>query len=232
MKKILLVLFLLIPYAICFSQSKNKGGIGVSIPVIWNNSEATYYQASGPRTPSGSAISFGTTLEYNKKISKKIFVEIGIGFYRQLFGIKRPFYYVTPDSTKPIIYTTHYFYDNLHFLIGCGYYKKVWNNSEIQTKMIFNIYNSFRQRYAQTYFPGINEVYKKSLNIGGDIMYCLGLEKHFGKKISLGGTLNVPIYTFWKSDPLFYNLGYSATETRIAKNRFSMGLSLTVYYSL
>lgn len=97
MAKFFLIILLLGSSLNSICQTKNsKGSIGVSIPVIWNNSEATYYQLGSPKYPSGNAISYGFNVSYYQPFYKGIYGKFGAGYFNQYFEIIRPFRYSSP----------------------------------------------------------------------------------------------------------------------------------------
>jgi len=72
--KYLLLVFLLSLSLKDYAQAENNKirTIGISIPIIWNNSEATFYRLGSPIDPSGKAISYGININYSGTIFKNI----------------------------------------------------------------------------------------------------------------------------------------------------------------
>lgn len=236
MKKIsvLLLLISFVGYIDLFAQ-KNKSNslnnqLGISIPVIWNNSEATFYQLGSPKYSSGNAISHGINLNYSRDVYKNFFGIIGMGYFKQLFNIKRPFDYKTSDGTKPLVYTKYYFYNNIYWLVGVGYQREFSKNFYIKGTISYNSYSSYSQRYAQEYSPGINEIYKKSLSIGSSINLNMVVEKNITNRISVGPGVVLPIYTKWNNDEIFIKNYYSSEEQQIARNKLSVGIVVSCNY--
>ncbi len=222
--------FLINQNAISQKSFSNRSRIGISIPVIWNSSEATYYALGSPKHPKGKAISYGLNINYCFPLYKDFYGKLGVGYYKQKFGISRPFNYTPPDGTKPVVYTTHYDYDNFQFLIGIGYRKEFVKDWFFNGEILYNIFNSYRQKYFQNYFPNNTEINKKSLSIGNAINFEGGIEKNVSNKISLGANLIIPVYTHWNSDKIFTNSYYSTDELVIARNKYSIGVSVSFYY--
>lgn len=229
MVKVFLLTLSLILNVSAISQSK-KESIGVSIPVIWNNSEAIYYSLGSPDHLSGNAISYGFNINYTRVIYKSLFMVGGIGYFKQKFGIKRPFNYVTPDSTKPIVYTEYYWYRNIYWLLGIGYQKMLSKNLSFMGTISYNNYHSYEQRYAQKYFPGVNEIYKKRISIGEMVNLDLGINQYISNKVSVGGNIILPVFTHWNKDEIFFNNYYSNDEQQIAHNKFSLGIAISCSY--
>ena len=217
-----------------YSQTEKYkiNAIAISLPIIWNNSEATYYILGSPKHPNGNAISYGLNVNYSRTIYKKLFALAGIGYFKQKFGIKRPFEYTAPDGTKPAVYTEYYAYYNIYLLLGVGYQKILTKNLSINGKVLCNVYNSFKQKYSQKYFPNSNEINKKSLSIGSMISFDLGMERFINNKISIGTGIVLPLYTKWNKDAIFFRNGYSSNEQQIARNKFSIGIAFSCYYHL
>lgn len=231
MAKSFLSTILLISYLSAVSQSaKMKSSIGISIPVIWNNSEATFYQLGSPKYPRGNAISYGANINYSRYIHKTFFGILGLGYFKQLFNIKRPFDYKTSDGTKPLVYTKYYSYNNIYWLVGAGYQREFSKNFYIQGTISYSNYNSFSQRYAQEYSPGVNEIYKKSLSMGSMIDLNMGVEKNITNRVSVGTGVVLPIYTKWNNDGIFIKNYYSSEEQQIARNKLSVGIVVSCNY--
>ena len=216
-----------------YSQAKKEkiNSIVISAPVIWNNSGVNIYQVGGARNVIGNAISYGININYSRIIYKKIFAIVGIGYFKQNFGIERPFAYVTPDGSKPLIYTKSYSYNCLHLLGGIGYRESITKDLSFSGKFIFNKLNSGKQRYRQDYFPNINEVYKKSLSIGSMVTANVGIEKKVNGKFTIAADIILPVYTKWNSDEIFISNGYASDEKIIAKNRVSIGTAISCVYN-
>lgn len=232
MKKQFIFIILLVTCAKSYSQKKASevNRIGISIPIVWNNSQGVFYALGGRKETTGKGISYGINFNYSKSIYKNLFGIVGTGYFKQDFGIKRPFDYTAPDGTKPLVYTENYSYSTLHLLLGLGYQKLLTKKLLFNGKALFNIYNSKKQEYAQNYLPNSNEITKKSLSIGNMITFDLEIEKKITNKISLGAGVVFPVYTKWNKDLIFFSNGYSNDEQQIAKNKFSIGTAISCYY--
>ncbi|HET7119487.1 MAG TPA: hypothetical protein VFI29_23525 [Hanamia sp.] len=215
-----------------YSQHRkaNINNLGVSFPIIWNHSEGTYYSLGSPRHPDGTGVSYGLNINYSRTIYKDWFAIFGVGYFKQVFGIKRPFNYVTPDGTKPVVYTESYSYYNINLFLGIGYNKMLNKKLFINGKVFYNSYHSFKQRYSQKYFPGVNEIYKKNLYTGSTVNTVLGIGQFISTKISIGIGIDLPFYTKWNQDEIFYHNYYSNDEQQIAKNKFSIGSDILLKY--
>ncbi len=229
MPRIFLLVLLLASWVSVISQTeKTKGSIGVSIPVIWNNSEATFYRLGNPMYPSGKAFSYGINTNYSRTLYKSIYGIVGIGYFKQQFKILRPFDFT--QLTRLLYSTESYNYSSVQSFIGIGYIKKINKNDLIKVDVSYNYFYSFRQKYVVYKANNVWQINKKSLPLGGILNFDFGIERNISKKISLGGNFIIPIYTHWSKDEIFFKNGYSNNEQQIARNKFSAGVAVSCYY--
>ncbi|MCK9403066.1 MAG: hypothetical protein M0Q26_06680 [Chitinophagaceae bacterium] len=234
MKKQLLIMFLISLTILSYSQGKNekKSAIGISIPLIWNNSEATYYQLGSSRYPSGKAISYGININHFRTIYKNIFGIIGIGYFKQVFAIPRPFEF--DDPTNLPFYTKSYKYDNIQLLAGFGYSKNLKNNFSIKGSLTYNQFYSYKQKYTPEYLSNSSfqssQVNHKSMSIGRMINFNIGMEKNITKKISIGLDGLLPISNHWNNDDIFVKYYYPENSQQIGRNKFSIGTNISCIY--
>ena len=216
-----------------YSQTeKNKiNNIGISIPIIWNNSEATYYRLGSPKYPNGNAVSYGLNINYSYPLYKGFYGKIGVGYFKQCFKIIRPFNYY--DNPGQLLYSTEsYNYNNTQLFAGLGYAKKINKNISLNGCINFNYLFSFNQKYIANRSYKVWQVNKKSLPLAEMVNFDFGIEKSISKKISMGANFIVPIYTHWNKDEIFINRYYSSDEQQIARNKFSAGIVVSCYYHL
>lgn len=224
-----MILFALISCFNAISQPiKTKGSIGISIPVIWNNSEATFYRLGSPMFPHGNAISYGVNTNYSRTIYKSIYGIVGFGYFKQTFGIIRPFNYDSPIQFGWA--TNSYSYDNVQLYGGVGYKRAVTRTISINVAAIYSQYYSFRQKYING-SPVSNQVNYKSITIGEVVSLDIGAEIKISKRISVAVDLIIPVYTHWNKDEIFTNSYYSNDEQQIARNKFSAGAAFSCYYN-
>lgn len=201
--------------------------VGISLPIIWNNSEATYYQLGNPKYPKGKGISFGINLNHSRTIYKNLYGVIGIGYFKQTFGIIRPFRY---DSQLAFGFSTDsYKYDNIQFYGGLGYKLKATKVLLINGNIIYNQFYSFRQKYIN-HSPVEAQINHKFISIGRLLNITIGIERNISKKFSIGVDALIPISTHWNNDEIFYNLGYATDEQQIGRTKSSIGVSVTCNY--
>jgi hypothetical protein len=225
---ILVALFMLSSYAMTQENAKNQ--IGVSLPVILNRSEATYYFLGNPRYPSGSGVSYGLHTTYTRQIVNKIYGEAGLGVLKQNFGIRRPFYYRDPAGTEMGRSTETYSYVCLQLTAGAYYKTTVGESSYITAGLNYHYLHSFRQKYAVNKKYNIKQVHNKSFGIGNSISVSPGLEKKLNSKIFIAGKLILPVKTAWKDDKTFNWYEYSDDTQQIARTSFSAGFVISCYH--
>lgn len=235
MAKLFLFICLLILTIKGYSQSEKYKlkTIGISIPIIWNNSEATYYQLGSSRYPSGKAISYGININYSRTIYKNLFGIIGIGYFKQVFGIPRPFEF--DDPTNLPFYTKSYKYENVQLLIGLGYKRYLKNNFSFKGSLTYNQFYSYKQKYTPEYLSNSSfqssQINHKSMSIGRMINLNIGLERNITKKISIGLDALLPISTHWNDDKIFTRYYYSENSQQIGRNIFSIGTIISCNYN-
>jgi hypothetical protein len=125
MKKQTLLVIISILYLQSYSQNEIKklNSIGVSMPVIWNNSEAVYYILGNLKMPAGKCVSNGINVNYSRNIHNNFFLVTAVGFFRQRFNIARPFTFTSQNQFG--FFTKKYSYDNIQLTGGVGYKKKL-----------------------------------------------------------------------------------------------------------
>jgi len=227
--KIFLFMLSLIVSISAISQTKNtKESIGISIPVIWNNSEATFYRLGSPMYPHGNAISYGINTNYSRALYKSIYGIIGFGYFKQTFGIIRPFKYDSPIQLGWA--TNSYSYDNAQLYGGIGYKRSLSKLILINGDITYSQYYSFRQKYIN-HSPEPSQVNHKSISLGRMISLSLGGEKKISKRISIGASSIFPVFIHWSKDEIFPNNYYSSDEQQIARNKFSAGIVVSCNYN-
>lgn len=204
--------------------------LGISIPLIWSRSNATFFSLGSPKYPSATDMNYGIDVNYSKVIYHGLFGIIGLGYFNHSFSIKRPFHYVTPDNTKPLVSTKYYEYQSIYWSAGLGYKNNLTKYLAAKGIISYNNFSSYRQRYAQEYYPGVNEVYNKNLPLGYMITLDVGIDQRITNRISIGTSVVVPLQTHWNDDKMFVNNFYSPHEQQIAKNQFSIGASFSCNY--
>lgn len=212
-----------------FSQTQNnKGRIGITIPVVYNYSAGVYYQTGNRKMPRGSAFSYGVNLNYIQPVYKSIFVKAGIGYLKQSFGIERPVHY--RDTLKLNYFTQSYNYGTFNWLLGVGINKPLNNKTELTGSINYSGYHTFSQKYIIHRQLHTWQINKRSFYLGEMFSLEAGINRHVSKRIIAGCQVIFPVFCDWKDDPMFINTYYSSDQIKIAKNKFSAGLSISAYY--
>ena len=208
--------------------NKDKlNAIGISIPIIWNNSEATYYQSGSPTYTSGKAISYGINMNHSRTIYKKLYVIIGVGYFKQTFGIIRPFDY---DSPNKFGYATDsYSYYNTHLYGGLGYKLTAGKTVAIIGNITYNQLFSFKQEYINR-SPVPSQINHESISIGRMINMSMGIEKNISRRFSIGLDGTIPLLTHWNNDEMFFKNNYYDHAQQIGRNKFSIGTIISCNY--
>jgi len=235
MKKVfILIKIFLATIILCLSKHSHsqikdtKSAIGISIPVIWNNSEATYYQLGSPKYPGGKATSYGLNIDYSHSLYNGIYGKLGVGYFKQSFGIIRPFYYDSPIQFGWA--TDSYDYDNIQLYGGIGYKRSLSKLILINGDITYRQYYSFRQKYIN-HSPKPSQVNQKFISLGRMISFSLGGEMKISKRISIGVSSIFPVFIHWDKDEIFANNHYSSDEQQIARNKFSAGIVVSCNYN-
>lgn len=229
MKETLLMALFFISFLKVDAQTDNmKSSIGVSIPLIWNNSEASYYLLGTPKYPSGKAISYGININYNQLFFKGIYGKIGAGHFKQKFAITRPFNYL--NAIQFGWATESYSYDNVHVYGGIFCKMTISDKTNINGGVTYNQYYSFRQKYKNA-SPVPHQVNHKSISLGSSANLEIGAERKISKKVSVAANIVFPVYTHWNNDEIFIYYGYSDDTQQIARNKFSTGIIISCNYN-
>jgi hypothetical protein len=231
MKNVITLTFFLIYVAAQAQSSKSDlQEISINLPIIYNHSEASFYVLGVPRYPHGQATSYGLGIDYSRGIFNNFYGIVGTGYFKQIFGIRRPFYFSSP--TEPVFSTQSYKYDNLQLHAGIGYRKQIRNNVFLRGKATYNWFNSFRQKYSLN--KRSYQVNRESIYIGSLLIAGTGFEQIISENISVGTDALLPLIVDWKDDPMFnkYNYEYASDAQQIARNKFSVGVNLSLKYHL
>ncbi len=230
MKKIFLTILLSCITIAVFCQTKSQKikTIGVSIPVIWNNSEATFYQLGSKKTPTGKAVSYGININHSRTVYKNLYGSVGVGYFRQIFSIRRPFNFDSPYNLA--YYTESYNYSTIYLNASLGYLIKINSKNSLNTGIQYNQFFSLWQKYI------VNKEYKtwqknhQLFSLGNIIIASLGMEKNITPNISIGLNCLVPFSTRWNNDEIFINSSWGTDSQQIGRTKSSIGASITCNY--
>ncbi len=202
--------------------------LGISLPIIWNNSAATFYRLVTRQAPNGKAVSYGLNINYSKTIQRNYYGTIGVGYFKQIFNITRPFNYINPTDLG--FSTKSYNYKNIHLFAGIGNIVNISKEFYLNFGLLFNLFYSYQQEYLiPSNLP--TQIITSSMELGKMINGSIGVEKFITKKISTGFNILIPIYVNWYDDEVFVKYDYSNDTQQIARNKLSLGSSLSLKYN-
>ena len=237
-------LFLLVVFSttnrFAVAQTNKFQELSISQLFIWNNT-TIYDTYSGARASdkTGKAWSNGTNVNYSFGLYKKVYANIGIGYFNQSFGINRGFDFYEPNVVTGLFYTTKkYSYKSFNYFVGIGYRVKIKNkkgkvlpvNSEVRFSAIGNFYNTFQQEfdnggYHDPYY-GNPQRRNSNYQYGTSIHLKAGIVRPIYKKLKIGIDLIVPAYNRLRKDEIFRE---STTEYHGVD--FSIGTSINLIYN-
>jgi len=213
-------------------EKKQKNYVGIEMPIIWNHSEAKYYQLGSPVHKTGKSLSYGINVNYSTILYKQIFGKIGVGYFKQNFNIERPFDFDDPTSLS--FYTKSYSYENIYLLLGIGYKQILTNKINLNGLFEFIQLISYKQKYtpAKTSNSSFQNSQKnsKTITLGKIFNAAIGLERIINQQFSVEFEVLLPLKTEWNNDPIFYKYDYSNDAQKIAKNKFSIGSSISCLF--
>jgi hypothetical protein len=231
MKKSILLILLFSTTLGINAQTKSVNTIGISVPIIWNNSEGVYYGLGTRREPEGKSKSIGLNINYNRTIYKNIFGIIGIGYFKQNFKIARPFNFDDP-ATNLLYSTQSYSYSSLQFDIGLGGIINLNSKFNMMPKIKYSHLNTFKQKYIVYKDLGTEQTNKVNFSLGNILQSSLEFNYNISNKFSLGVGFVIPVSVKWKKDNIFFKYDYSDDSQIIAYNKSSIGSLITINYNL
>lgn len=216
--------------------SYGQRSLSVTVPTIWSNVKVkdNWTPATAPNSEEykeGSAFGYGIGLNYTFQPSfiikdKHFTTNIGAGYFKQRFEIKRPFDYNSP--VEPIFYTDHYSYHCWQGSLGITYNYELKRKYVLSGNLTYSMQYSFQQNYTPTYSVGTNfftQVNHNQIDFGRLLILNVGLNKYFGKKMSFGFYLLAPVYTRWRNDKIFRD-----DPSTFFHPNFSIGTSISAAY--
>ncbi|MCZ8021536.1 MAG: hypothetical protein O9302_07155 [Cyclobacteriaceae bacterium] len=239
--KIMLLSFLLFTFLDSNSQElfryQNRS-LSISLPLIfskvkikdnWTPSTAPNYK----EYLGGTAFGHGFDLEYTFHpgflIKDRHFsVNVGVGYFKQRFNIKRPFNY--DSQFEPIYYTDNYLYHSWHWMGGLTYTYSFINYTLI-ANVSYRQLRSFQQEYtpanARSSYGFITQVNRNQFDFGKILSFDVGIRRRLGERFLIGLNIIAPVYTRWRNDSIFND-----DTATFSKPEFSLGTSLNVSYNL
>ncbi|MEQ1798608.1 MAG: hypothetical protein ABL872_11700 [Lacibacter sp.] len=226
-----------------FCQNIKVSEFALSQTLIYNKT-TVYDSYSGARAAdkSGTAISNGINLTYSKTIYKNLYGKIGIGYFKQKFGIHRGFDFEQTVATTNLFYSTKYYsYHSFNYFGGVGYNKILSKNkskilpqnSALRLLAVYNFFNTYKQEFKHDFdndnlFGNINpQIRKESYSLGNSIILQAGILRPIFKNFGIGLDLLVPVYNKWRKDKIFRE-----NTDEFHGSDFSVGTSINLIYNI
>jgi len=230
---------LTITFCLLFSfTSYGQSSLSLSAPVIWSKVKVKD-NWTPPTAPNykeyieGSASGYGINLNYSFHpgfiIKDKHFsVNVGGGYFKQRFDIRRPFNYDT--QLQPIYYTDNYSYHSWQWTGGLTYSYPL-NKYALTANVSYSELRSFRQEYTPdsglpSSYGFFTQVNRNQIDFGKILSLGIGVSRYFGKRFLIGVNMIAPVYTRWRNDPIFGD-----DPDTFSNPKFSLGASLHVSYN-
>ena len=208
----------------------NPHSIRLSVPTIWNVSEASYYTLGQRRVRVGEAVSPGLNIAYSRSLLGKFHTVLGIGLLKQTFRIRRPANIEAP--IQPMFHTKKYFYHNIHVFAGANYRARINAQAFLIIETTYNWLRSYKQKYKTDRSDYPQQTNREKLRLGTFVNTSLGVERIIPDRVHCGVAIVVPVDIKWNDDDMFVRYSYSDDTQRIAKNILSLGLNFSVRYDL
>ncbi len=215
-----------------------QSGFTLSLPVIyskiavannWSPPTAVNRQNQFDGTSLGNGVNVNYAFHPTFIIKNKcVFLNIGAGYFKQRFALRRPFDYVSP--LKPIFYTDNYSYHCWQWSAGLTYNYSFRENYFLSGNLSYSWLSSFRQEYTPTSNAGygdITQINHNQIDFGNMLMLVIGLNRSLGNRFSLGLNVLVPLYIRWRNDKIFGD-----DPSAFYRPNFSLGSSISITYRL
>lgn len=181
----------------------------------------------------GNGLGWGTHVTYSFHPNfliknKNIRMNLGFGYFKQLFNIERPFDYDSP--MQPIFYTDNYSYHCFQSIVGFAYTRSIGSKFSINGNLSYRWLRSFRQDYTPTASYGhgdLTQVNRNQIDFGDLLILEIGVNRNLGNRYSVALNLLTPLYARWRNDKIFKD-----DTSTYSHPRFSLGSSISVIYNL
>lgn len=233
MKSLLIICSTIFIYSISFSQKTKVNEIALSTTFVWNKTTIlNSYSGARAKDITGNALSSGININYSRSIFKDFYTKIGIGYFKQKFGVQRPFDLKQTVVTASILYSTKYYlYKNLHYFFGLGYEKALRHDYNLHFCLTYNRFDTYNQEYkhnfSDDYLGNINpQIEKQNYHFGQSLISQFGVSKKMYKNYKIGLDLLVPLKNKWRKDEIFRE-----DSNEFYGSGFSIGGSINLIYS-
>jgi hypothetical protein len=214
------------------SSLLGQSHLSVAVPFIISDVEVT--NVYGPiRQIKGAGYGYGVNIAYSftPKIlipDNKFQISVGLGYFRQLFDLERPFHFDSPAEI--LFYTDRYRYDNLLGTLGLRYSYELNDKYRLTGTLSYGRMHSFRQKYIPTYSTGSDDnkqIENKKFAFGEMVTVTAGAFKQFNYRYAITFELAVPFFTRWRKDAIF-----EEDPSEHFSPKMSLGTSVSVRYTL
>lgn len=218
---------------------QGQNGFTLSVPVIYNTVEIKDNWT--PPTAinykeylSGTSLGYGVNLNYSFRPTfiikdKRFLLNVGVGYLKQRFDIKRPFDYNT--QVQPIYYTDYYVYNSLNLFVGLTYNLPLGGKYFLTGNLSYSHQSSFRQEYTPTYGPSsygfFTQINHQQIDFGKMLNLSIGINRNWGDRFSIGLNILIPVFVQWRNDKIFKD-----DPSTFYSPKFSLGTSISVMYNL
>lgn len=216
----------------CLSQKRDPGkAIVLFVPVIWNNTEIfNVYSGARATYLSGKAVSYGINTAYIGPVAHRLALLIGAGYFRQNFGIVRPFSFNGDTVTKLLYHTRRYSYSNLDIQLGVRYNRNLRHRFYLPFSLVYHSLFSFRQKYIPKYYSGQQfkntQIGSRFLFFGQMLNGQAGAGFTISKRLAAEADFIWPFLTRWRKDRIF-----KENEDGYQRSRRMAGVSLSLLYN-
>lgn len=223
----------------CAFTQKSASQIEITSYISWDKYPSFTYPTSSVMNTTIRLKSFNWGLQSAIKfpIKNNFFVKFGLGYqkyyfnniqaYTRLFGTQNSREINYPGGSSTFGYATDkYWYNTLSAIIGIEKLFDIKKNWVLINGLNITNYYTFSQRYIL--FSKIKYRESDSHYFGFSTNIYTGLQKKF-KKVNIGPTLILPVYTNWKQDNVF-----PLEENNKSRNKWlrGIGVGITIIYSL
>jgi hypothetical protein len=190
-----------------------------------------------------SGASRGILINYKLPVTESIYLKPGIGYHkfsvdqisraregRESSSVRRINYVMGDYGLDIPYYTDQYHYNTVNVNLAVERHFDIKNNWQIISSVYTHHFFALSQNYRLTHNPRGSLDYKKTKTgyFGSSLGITGSLTKRF-KRLSIGPSIQIPVYGRWKTDDTFTDEMKSASRGKWFKG---VGFGASVNYSL
>lgn len=215
------LIFLIFSPISVFAQEKENNIISFKLPIFVNTAEVT--NLYGPqRRIKGYGIEYRLSAGIEQNFYRGLFLQTGLGYFKNKFFLRRPFDYDTPYT--PLFTTESYSYQGIQIEFGLGYRFKFNKVYSFKTETNYNLLYTLKQTYSPKGEP--RQVNKSSYLFGRSIISSVGIHRKVFRNYMIGIDLLIPIQTVWKKDKIFRE-----NDTETYRPKLNMGTQFSLSHN-